>query len=366
MTEQTGMLDATPLADAPLPQTEWHGDWPGVVVSTADPLKQGRIQVRVSQVYGDTATEVEFIPDAGLPWALPSFPAHDYNADFEPGDGIIVSFWGGNPAFPVWKGQYLGATDAPAEFVSSYSPTPKTRIMRTSNGHIIELRWKAGEEEIRIRSAGGVRARFIDAPALGGPKFEAETPGGRKATLDDKLQLARIGTPTQYAEMLDATSVININTPGSVNVIAGVNAQVKAGVNATVEATGGLLSLLSGAGLNVAAPGGGPMVGPFTVNTTAAAILNFALALAITAGTTLVLTATAGLATLTGATVAILATVGLVSLGKAGVKQKIVLESAFIPYNTHTHVVSTAPGVTLGPSVPMVIGVDSTINTEAN
>lgn len=352
-------VDSTPLLDSPLPPaaTDWLGMWPGVVVSTEDPQKLGRVRVRVPQVFGDPDNETDFVPDLDLPWAIPILPVHDYHAAFEPGDGVWVSFWGGNPTFPMWHGQFLGTGDAPAEFVSSYTPTPKTRIMRTTNGHIIEMRWVEGQEKISLRAASGSTIEMLDSPAEGGVKILAQTPGLRKMELSDFPALSRVAieTPTQRIEAIDTpTPVVNINGAGAVNVV-GTGAVTVQGQGLALNSTGGAPTTMVG---------GGTLTSTFTGN----AIYTFlgTLAYAVTLALTL---ASAGLLTISGGTgIAILTSAGLVSLGMAGLKFKLVDTRFLAFFDAHTHIVTTAPGVTGAPQVPSVplVAVLSTTNTEAN
>jgi hypothetical protein len=338
--------DATPLQDEALPPSEWHGRWPGVVVSTADPLKLGRVKVRVPQVYGDPTGETDFIPDADLPWALPSFAVHDYHADFEPGDGVWVTFWGGNPNFPIWCGQYVGDGDAPSEFTSSYTPTPKARVLRTTNGHIIEMRWVEGQEQIRVQSALGSFVKIIDAPALGGPKIILQTVGGQK------IEAMDLPLPA-----------INVQSLGTV-LVQGAAAVTVQGQGVTIASTGTAPTVQTG---------GGTLASTFVGNAlyTFLGTLTYTVALALTLST-------AGLLTLSGGTgLAILVTAGLVSLGAAGLKYKLV-DSRFLTlvYNGHTHSGVTPGGGSTGPpDTPFTIGPIppavplasvATTNTEAN
>ena len=205
-------------------RAEWLGLWPGTVVDTEDPTKNGLIRVRVPQVFGDP-TESEFVQDTMIPWARPAFPTHDLHVP-EVGDGVWVSFYGGLAWNPIWHGQFLGSGDAPTEFTSSYTPTPKTRIIRTANGHIIEMRWVDGEEKIRVVTAGGSEFNMKDADAEGGPLIEMATLGGYKFSLDEKQQLIRAETPTQNIEILDASGTINVNAVTNVNVNAGTQVTV--------------------------------------------------------------------------------------------------------------------------------------------
>jgi hypothetical protein len=338
--DQAQTIDATPLHDDPLPPSQWIGRWPGVVVSTQDPLRLGRVRVRVPQVYGDTP-EDDFIPDGDLPWAIPSFPTHDYHADFEVGDGVWVEFWGGNPNFPIWCGQFVGDGDAPSEFTSSYSPTPKTRILRTTNGHTIEMRWVAGQEKIRLKTAAGSFIEMLDSPVEGGIKIVAETPGGRRMELSDFAAASRVAieTPTQKVEVVD-TPTPAVNVTGT----------------AVVTVQGGSVVLTSTGGPPVTHTFTGPLV--YSILSS----LTYTIALALTMTIT-------GLATITGGTGLLLLTLaGVVSLGMAGAKFKLVDSRFFAFYDAHTHPVTTAPGVTGVPTVPSTpsAAVLGTTTTEAN
>ena len=51
---------------------KYSGNYRGLVVSTTDPLNQGRIKVRIYPIMDKTE-----VPDAALPWAVPAFPLFD-------------------------------------------------------------------------------------------------------------------------------------------------------------------------------------------------------------------------------------------------------------------------------------------------
>jgi len=314
-------------------ETRYYGPWPGTVVSTADPERRGRVKIRVPQVYGAT-TEVEFIPDEDLPWALPCMPAHEFHVAFEVGDGVWVKFWGGSASEPVWFGQFLGVGDAPSEFISSYTPEPQTRIFRTNNGHVIEMRWVDGQEKIRIVTAGGSEFNMKDSPAEGGPLIEAFTPDQFKMSLDEQLKKASLSTPGQRSVELDDTANI---------------ATLK---DATQKVE------LAAATLTVFSPN------PVIISSTSTLALTATAAFILSALATFVLTAV-GLLTLTGAGVAIVTTAGLVSIGVVGAKKKLVHEDFFGVYNNHTHP-DPVTGNTGVPSTLGVVGTHTTNNTEAN
>jgi len=309
-------IDGGEVADPPFPARDYFGPWPAVVVDTKDPEKRGRIKARAPQIWGDDEAEDEFVPDADLPWAFPSFPTHDLHVP-EAGDGVILLFWGGSPTKPIWFGQFLGNDDAFAEFASSYTPEPKTRMLRTANGHVIEMRWVEDQEKIRVVSAGGLSFEMCDPTTVEGPKIKLALPDQKVIELDG------------------LTNAINITAPtGTVNVLAPAGALNLTGQGVNVQSTGPFVSLIAGA-----------------ANYTFAGILAF-----IVAGAFTIMAASV---TVTAATIAL---AGVVSFGVAGTKYKlahsllfILLQDMMFVQATHTHVVTTAPGVTGVSSVNTVL-----------
>ena len=82
----------------------------GTVESNLDPLKLGRLKVRVPHVYGTTASGVGYIGVNDLPWALPAGMAAGGSANSggfsqlpEKGDHVWVRFLDGEPEKPVWE-----------------------------------------------------------------------------------------------------------------------------------------------------------------------------------------------------------------------------------------------------------------------
>jgi uncharacterized protein involved in type VI secretion and phage assembly len=69
-----------------------HGIYRGVVMSTADSLHCGRVEVQVPGVSG-----------TALAWALPCQPV-GHPAVPKVGSGVWVMFEGGDPSRPVWMG----------------------------------------------------------------------------------------------------------------------------------------------------------------------------------------------------------------------------------------------------------------------
>lgn len=177
--------------------TSWPGIYPGTVVDDQGEIPgDGKLRIRVDQVYG-APTEEEFIANDQLPWARPCFP-EAYTPAI--GEGVWVTFWAGDPSRPVWLGGWFPTAKIPAEFASSASPGPRTRLIRTPGGHTIEMRYKAGQEHVHVTTAGGQKVDLIDAPALGGPKVRIQTPGNVEIVAVGAVLMAgltvQVGAPT--------------------------------------------------------------------------------------------------------------------------------------------------------------------------
>jgi len=296
-------IDATPLADETLPYSSWPGVWPGTIVSTTDPDKRGRVRVRIPQIHGEPSVEDEFIPDDLLPWARPAFPAHELHAAYAIGDGVWVAFWGGDSIHPVVLGQFIGDGDATSEFSSGYVPDPRTRHVRTNNGHEFEMRWVPSQEKVTIKSAAGSEITVYDAPAEQGPRVLASTPGLRVVEVSDFAGgTARIQTPTQSVVIDDAGQTVTVTTPGTVSVNGN-----------TINETG-VISNKTYSG---------------------AAIWTAALSVLLTAGTLLTITATGALA-LTGATIT-LVSAAAVNIGVIGAYRRLLDERFATLYDGHIH-----------------------------
>lgn len=82
----------------------------GIVEENKDPLKLGRVKVRVPHVYGSDATGVGYIGVNDLPWAMPAgMPAGGSGSSGgfsqlpAKGDKVWVRFLDGEPEKPIWE-----------------------------------------------------------------------------------------------------------------------------------------------------------------------------------------------------------------------------------------------------------------------
>lgn len=80
----------------PGPSNYYPGVYRGTVYSTKDPLNQGRLKLRVPQLFADQQTEWAWpINISGIETPLPDV-----------GQGVWVMFEGGDPAYPIWHGVF--------------------------------------------------------------------------------------------------------------------------------------------------------------------------------------------------------------------------------------------------------------------
>ena len=83
----------------------FFGVYRGIVVDNRDPLNKGRLKLKVPQVLSEEVTG----------WAWGSYQPGVNTVLPAVGDGVFVSFEGGDPSFPIWTGT----------FAQTPSPTPE-------------------------------------------------------------------------------------------------------------------------------------------------------------------------------------------------------------------------------------------------
>lgn len=99
----------------PGPVTTWQGLYAGYIAVNVDPLDQGRVKLRVPQVFGGVTSG----------WASPNVPV-----TFIPkvGTAVTVMFVGGDPARPVWSGNFAVAGTPPVVIGSGTPTAPGTQV----------------------------------------------------------------------------------------------------------------------------------------------------------------------------------------------------------------------------------------------
>jgi len=186
-------------------QDYFYGFYRGVVVDNLDPLKAGRVRVRVFPLYDN-------VPDDELPWAIlsdpfmgglanaggafiPNIDAHVF-VFFEAGDHMHPVYFGGAPAMVD------NTPDLPEESRTN-GQYPHNHVFRTTNGIVIEIDNTKDSERVTIKEPSGTT-----------------------------MQLDKNGYT--ITDPHDTT----INTTGDVNITAQGNATVNAQGDATIQASG--------------------------------------------------------------------------------------------------------------------------------
>ena len=77
-------------------QLRFYGVYRGVVKDTKDPQNQRRLKVSVTQTTGTEITD----------WAWPIEPSSIHTAMPVVGQGVWVTYIGGDPEYPIWMGSF--------------------------------------------------------------------------------------------------------------------------------------------------------------------------------------------------------------------------------------------------------------------
>ncbi len=125
--------------------TGFIGKYRGTVENNDDPQKQGRLQVSVPAVLGDS----------DLSWAMPCVPYAGPGVGFfampPVGANVWVEFEDGDQDYPIWSGCFWDEDDAPGD-----PATPETKILKTDVG-TITIDDASGSGGITIETTDGMK-----------------------------------------------------------------------------------------------------------------------------------------------------------------------------------------------------------------
>jgi hypothetical protein len=118
----------------------FYGIYRGTVVDNNDPLNQVRLKVKVPQILFDQVTDWAWsVQQPGVARTIPQI-----------GDGVWVSFEGGDPSYPIWVGSFKIGTETTVTTAST-----ATNIVG------------GGQGRIPVQSAANTTG-FTGAPAAAG------------------------------------------------------------------------------------------------------------------------------------------------------------------------------------------------------
>src|SRR5262245_11005888 len=105
-------LEQTVLRLAQEHHRRFYGKYRGVVTENDDPDKQGRVRVKVAELFGDDVTG----------WAMPCVPFAPPNKGAlylpEVDSFVWVEFEGGDPSRPIWAGCFWWPRDKAPDVAS--------------------------------------------------------------------------------------------------------------------------------------------------------------------------------------------------------------------------------------------------------
>ena len=205
----------------------------GIVEDNQDPMKIGRMKVRVPHVYGSNITGSGYIGVNDLPWALPAgMPAGGTHASggFSQlpavGDKVFVRFLDGEPEKPIWEWGSQSNNDADGLKLHEYATgtpvgTPDRAII-TRYGHSLEIT----ETKVILTTQQGYQLVLNTSASETGGSVALQTPIGQKLELNDVTKSAviqTIGTAVISGDstILSASSDSMIRAGGTISLLAG-------------------------------------------------------------------------------------------------------------------------------------------------
>lgn len=163
---------------------KYYSDYPGIVYDRKDPDKQGRIKIKIPQVFGNQIYDYwakpkgMFIGDSVGMFTIP-----------EVDDLVWVSFEAGDVRFPLWEPGYKKQNSS-IEDLYDEDGEPSKVMLRTVSGHIMFFDDK--NKNIRIADANGNQIELDDKGISLIPKGNNKISLGKldgskyKAVLGDK------------------------------------------------------------------------------------------------------------------------------------------------------------------------------------
>lgn len=217
-------------------KVDYNAFYSAIVTGTRDPLKLGRVQIRIPALHGVNTNQAYYIPDNVLPWARPGVfnGAGNDTGQFlvpEKGTRVFVTFeyndpnsaiyFGGIPTKigtvgntkeyndnrDIYSGEEVTITSDDTIQNKRDSEAVKT-VFKSFKGATIEIDDKDGQEAIRIISADGqvIEMGVEDAE---GTALERR---GDKENSTNPHRYIRMGNENEYIKITDGEININANS----------------------------------------------------------------------------------------------------------------------------------------------------------
>jgi hypothetical protein len=166
------MLDSMLTALSERMEHQYFGKYRGVVVDNKDPLKLGRLRVRVESLLTATPDSIDS-EETVTDWAMPCVPyggfaEQGYFVVPDTGAHVWVEFEQGHIESPIWTGTFWLAphdtvqtpTEAQDMAGTEQDLEPKRRVWKTSSGHVLEFCDIGSQETISIVHKDGSLLNF--------------------------------------------------------------------------------------------------------------------------------------------------------------------------------------------------------------
>lgn len=200
-----------PMTDIVKENYSFDGMYRGIVIDNNDPLKSGRIRVRIYPMF-------EKVRDNDLPWAIVADPSMGGFANMGGANIPVVNahvfcfFENGDFRFPVY---FAGApaiqndtSDLPTE--ATGAKYPNNRVYKSKNGVVVEIDDSVGDTRYKITHPSG-------------SSIELKNNGDVAIIVDNNQTITVTGTCT-----INATGTATVNSDADVVVSAGGNASITA------------------------------------------------------------------------------------------------------------------------------------------
>jgi len=230
---------------------KFYGFYRGIVVDNVDPLRAGRVQVRVYPMF-------EGVVASHLPWAVMSDPfmggLGNVGGTFIPEEDshVFVFFENGDHRYPVYFGgapaMENDTPDLPAESRNN-GEYPANRVFRTKNGIVVEIDDTKDNERVRIFHPTGTQL-LIDKNGY----YVTVADGDCEFTVDGNMKASVTGN---FTATIDGDSTTTVKGDMTASVDKGLSATVKkdasisADGNAELLANGGNVTLQASSNVDV-------------------------------------------------------------------------------------------------------------------
>jgi hypothetical protein len=116
----------------------FYGVYRGVVKDNRDPQKQRRIKIVIPQTTGEETTD----------WAWPVEPSSIHTDVPTIGQGVWVTFIGGDPDYPIWLGSF-GKNKGPNKQIF-IKPLANSISLTGLTAHVITVKQSDGTTEVDL------------------------------------------------------------------------------------------------------------------------------------------------------------------------------------------------------------------------